>query len=87
MTNSRELTVAVQSVDIETIERLAEKINALVGLLDRTRAELAQTTEANDHLSKEVDRLRAQVAAADSEREQVRTRISEMFTQLDALDV
>ena len=87
MANSRESTVAVQSVDIETIGRLAEKINALVGLLDRTRAELAQTTEANDHLSKEVDRLRAQVAADDGEREQVRARVSEMLTQLDELDL
>ena len=87
MANSTEPAVAVESVDVETIGRLAEKVNALVGLLDRTRAELAQTTEANDHLSKEVDRLRAQVAAADGEREQVRTRVSEMLSQLDALDL
>ena len=87
MANIRESTVAMQSVDVDTIGRLAEKVNALVGLLDRTRAELAQTTEANDHLSKEVDRLRAQVASADGEREQVRTRVSEMLTQLDALDL
>jgi regulator of replication initiation timing len=87
MANIRESTVAIQSVDVDTIGRLAEKVNALVGLLDRTRAELAQTTEANDHLSKEVDRLRAQVASADGEREQVRTRVSEMLTQLDALDL
>jgi chromosome segregation ATPase len=87
MANTTESAVAFQSVDIETIGRLADKVNALVGLLDRTRAELAQTTEANDHLSEEVDRLRAQVEAADREREQVRTRVSEMLTQLDALDL
>ena len=87
MSNTRESTVTAQSVDVETIGRLAEKVNALVGLLDRTRAELAQTTEANDHLSKEVDRLRAQVAAADGEREQVRTRVSEMLAQLEGLDL
>lgn len=87
MSNTSESTVAAQSMDVETIGRLAEKVNALVGLLDRTRAELAQATEANDHLSKEVDRLRAQVTAADGEREQVRTRVSEMLTQLDGLDL
>ena len=87
MVNTTDSAVAGASVDVETLGRLAEKVNALVGLLDRTRAELAQTTEANDHLSKEVDRLRAQVAAADGEREQVRTRVSEMLAQLDALDL
>ena len=88
------MTNTAQSVDLETIERLAEKVRALVGLLERTRTELVQTTEDNGRLIQEVETLREQLATAQTdgaqvktllaEREQVRIRVSEMVDQLDA---
>ena len=89
------MTNTAQSVDLETIERLAEKVRALVGLLERTRTELVQTTEDNGKLMQEVEALRKQLANAQTdgaevktllaEREQVRIRVSEMVDQLDAI--
>jgi len=89
------MTNTTQSVDLETIERLAEKVRALVGLLERTRTELVQTTEDNGKLMQEVEALRKQLATAQTdgaevktllaEREQVRIRVSEMVDQLDAI--
>ena len=91
------MTNPAQSVDLETIERLAEKVRALVGLLERTRTELVQTTEDNGRLMQEVETLREQLATAQTdgaqvktllaEREQVRIRVSEMVDQLDAFDL
>lgn len=89
------MTNTAQSVDLETIERLAEKVRALVGLLERTRTELVQTTEDNGKLMQEVEALRKQLANAQTdgaevktllaEREQIRIRVSEMVDQLDAI--
>ena len=89
------MTNTTQSVDLETIERLAEKVRALVGLLERTRTELVQTTEDNGKLMQEVEALRKQLATAQTdgaevktllaEREQIRIRVSEMVDQLDAI--
>ena len=89
------MATTAQSVDLETIERLAEKIKALVGLLERTRAELVQTTEGNGRLTQEIETLRERLVTAQSdgaevktllaEREQIRTRVSEMVDQLDAI--
>ena len=91
------MTNTAQSVDLETIERLAEKIKALVGLLERTRAELVQTTEGNGRLTQEIETLRERLVTAQSngtevktllaEREQIRIRVSEMVEQLDAIDL
>ena len=88
---------AVQSVDLEPIERLAAKVTGLVGLLEQTRAELARSAEDNDHLKREVENLSQRLAAAENEgvetkslvdeREQIRIRVSEMLEQLEALNV
>jgi len=88
---------AVQSVDLEPIERLAEKVTGLVGLLEQTRAELARSAEDNDQLKREVESLSQRLAASENEgvetkslvdeREQIRIRVSEMLEQLEALNV
>ena len=85
------------SVSLEPIDRLADKIQSLIGVLERTRAELTRTAEDNGRLSREVDALRAQVAAAEGqgaqaqslrmERDQIRARVTEMLEQLEGLSL
>ena len=85
------------SVELEPIERLAEKVKGLVGLLERTRAELSQTVDDNKRLEQEAEGLRAALSAAETEgagmkdlvneREQIRERVSEMLEQLEGLSL
>ena len=85
------------SVGLEPFDRLADKIQSLVGVLERTRAELTRTAEDNARLSREVDALRSQLAAAEgqgaqaqslmAERDQIRARVTEMLEQLEGLSL
>ncbi|MCH2254430.1 MAG: cell division protein ZapB [Vicinamibacterales bacterium] len=85
------------SVSLEPIDRLADKVQSLIGLLERTRAELTRTAEDNVRLSGEVDALRTQLATAEgqgaqaqslrTERDQIRARVTEMLEQLEGLSL
>lgn len=85
------------TVDVASIERLAEKVKDLIGVLERTRGELSQTIEDNLRLSREVDDLKTQLSSAErtsaemaslmDEREQIRTRVTAMLEQLDGISV
>ena len=46
---------STSSLSLEPIDRLAEKVQTLVGVLERTRAELTHASEDNARLSQEVD--------------------------------
>ena len=86
-----------QYVDLATVDRLAQKVTALVQMLEHTRQELTETRTHNERLSEELDALqeRLTVTQADAaemetlrtEREQVRARVSEMLDQLEAFDL
>ena len=90
-------TRTTHGVDVESIERLAEKVRDLVGVLERTRGELSQAIEDNASLSREAEQLRSALSNAESanaevssllaEREQIRTRVGEMLEQLDEISV
>jgi len=85
------------SVSLEPFDRLADKVRSLIGVLERTRAELTRTAEDNVRLSAEVDALRTQLAAAEgqgaqaqslrAERDQIRARVTEMLEQLEGLSL
>ena len=85
------------SVSLEPIDRLADKVQSLIGLLERTRAELTRTTEDNVRLSGEVAALRTHLATAEgqgaqaqslrTERDQIRARVTEMLEQLEGLSL
>ena len=85
------------TVDVESIERLADKVRDLIGVLERTRGELSQTIEDNLRLSREVQDLKTQLTSAEStsaemaslmdEREQIRTRVTAMLEQLEEISV
>jgi regulator of replication initiation timing len=82
---------------VEPIDRLEEKIKTLVSVIGRLRGEQARAVEENARLTREVETLTARLADAESataelddmrgERDQIRTRVSEMLQQLDALNL
>jgi regulator of replication initiation timing len=88
---------ATRGVEFEPIDRLEEKVKALVSMVDRMKAEQSRATEENQRLSRELDSLRARVSASDTlttelsslreERDVIRTRVGEMLEQLEALNL
>jgi len=88
---------AAQSVGLEPIDRLEEKITLLVSLVGQLRAEQAQVMEQNTRLSEEVDGLRTRLADSEDvvhaattlrdERDVIRARVGELLQQLEQLSV
>jgi regulator of replication initiation timing len=87
--------VAAHSVDLEPIDRLEEKITRLVSMVTQLRAEQARALDENARLTQEIAVMRERLADADSansellalrdERDVIRTRVSEMLQQLEAI--
>ena len=88
---------ATRSTDLEPIDRLEEKVKLLVSLVERMRLETARAAEENQRLSQEIDGLRARLASSEGlgaeistlreERDVIRTRVSDMLEQLEALSL
>ena len=88
---------ATRSVDLEPIDRLEEKMKLLVSLVERLKLETARAAEENQRLSHEMDALRARLASSEGvatelttlkeEREVIRTRVTDMLEQLEALSL
>jgi len=88
---------AAKGIELEPIDRLGEKIKALVGVVDRLKAEHARVADENQRLARELDAARARLAAVEGlssevstlrdERDVIRTRVSEMLEQLEALNL
>jgi FtsZ-binding cell division protein ZapB len=88
---------ATRGLQLEPIDRLEEKVKALVDLVDRMKAEQARAADENQRLAREVEALRARLAASDGlnselsslkeERDVIRTRVSDMLQQLEALNL
>ena len=85
---------ATRSVDLEPIDRLEEKMKLLVGMVDRMKTEQARAAEENQRLSRELESMRTRVAAGEataaelqSERDAIRTRVTDMLEQLEALNL
>jgi len=87
--------VAAHAVDLEPIDRLEEKITRLVTMVVELRAAQARAQDEHARLTQEIESLRARLADADAtgtellalrdEREIIRSRVSEMLQQLEAL--
>ena len=87
--------VAAHAVDLEPIDRLEEKITRLVTMVGALRHAQARAQEENARLGQELEALRARLADADEtntellalrdERDIIRSRVSEMLQQLEAL--
>ncbi len=88
---------ATRSTDLEPIDRLEEKVKLLVGLVERLKLETARAAEENQRLSYEMEALRARLASSEGvatelttlkeEREVIRTRVTDMLEQLEALSL
>jgi regulator of replication initiation timing len=88
---------AAARVEFDAIERLEDKVRKLVGVVEQLRAEHGRLTAENRNLSDELGTLRkklvdsegvaAEITALRDERDQIRVRVSDMLTQLEALDV
>jgi regulator of replication initiation timing len=90
-------TAAKRSLELEPIDRLEEKVKALVSMVDRMKGDQARVAEENQRLSREVESLRARLATSETlttelstlkeERDVIRTRVGEMLEQLEALNL
>ena len=88
---------ATRSVELEPIDRLEEKVKLLVGMVERMKSEQARAAEENQRLSRELDAMRTRLASADAlttelsalkqERDVIRTRVTDMLEQLEALSL
>jgi regulator of replication initiation timing len=88
---------ATRGIDLEPIDRLEEKVKALVSMVDRMKAEQSRAAEENQRLSRELESVRSRLAASDTlttelstlkeERDVIRTRVGEMLEQLEALNL
>jgi regulator of replication initiation timing len=89
--------VAVRGVDLEPIDRLEEKVKLLVGVIDRLRADQARATDENTRLNRELDALRARLTEAEGtsseltalreERALIRSRVDEMLSTIESLNL
>jgi len=88
---------AIRSVELEPIDRLEEKVKLLVCMVERLKLESARVVEDNQRLSRELESMRTRLAANDGleseismlkeERDVIRTRVTDMLEQLDALSL
>jgi len=88
---------AAQTAGLEPIDRLEQKVKMLVSVVERMKSEQAKTADENQRLARELDQMRARLAANDSvaseltalkgERDVIRSRVTEMLDQLEALNL
>ena len=84
-----------RTVDADPIDRLEEKVRLLVEVVTRLRADQARAADENTRLGQEIETLRARLEDAQGtnveldalreEREEVRARVAEMLTHLEAI--
>ena len=82
---------------LEPIDRLEEKIKLLVNTIVRLKGEQTRVAEDNARLKGEIETLKARITSAESagaevtslreERDLIRSRVSDMLSQLDGLNL
>jgi regulator of replication initiation timing len=88
---------ATRSVELEPIDRLEEKVKLLVGMVERMKADQARSAEENQRLARELETMRQRAATSEAlaaelsslkeERDVIRTRVTDMLEQLEALSL
>jgi regulator of replication initiation timing len=86
-----------RSSALEPLNRLEDKVKRLIGLVERLQQEKASTIGESERLNSELDALRTRLAESDNadsevavlraERDQIRTRVTGMLEQLEAVDL
>ncbi len=85
-------------LELKPIEQLAERVQSLVDVLGTTREELKMALDDNTRLSGEVEELRGKLQAAEeqqetqhrelqSERDEIRDRITRMLEQIEEISL
>ena len=86
-----------RSSALEPLNRLEDKVKRLIGLVERLQQEKASEIGESERLNSELDALRTRLAESDNadsevavlrtERDQIRTRVTGMLEQLEAIDL
>jgi regulator of replication initiation timing len=89
--------MAARGVELEPIDRLEEKVKLLVGMVDRMKSDQARAAEENQRLARELDAMRSRMNASEAvaselaalrgERDAIRSRVTDMLEQLEALNL
>tara|TARA_Y100000590_G_C15055917_1_gene764451 strand:+ start:123 stop:398 length:276 start_codon:yes stop_codon:yes gene_type:complete len=85
------------AVDLEQIERLAEKVRTLITLLDSTQTKLTETVEENNRLRVEIETAQTELSNSHStevtikslqdERKQISSGVKNILKQLEAIGI
>ena len=88
---------ATRGAELESLDRLEDKVKRLVAMVERMKTEQARAAEDNQTLKAEIDALKSraatgetlstELAALKGERDEIRTRVSDMLHQLEALNL
>jgi len=88
---------ATRSAELDSLDRLEDKVKRLVAMVERMKTEQTRAAEENQRLKAEIDSLRSraasgetlssEIAALKDERDVIRTRVSDMLHQLEALNL
>lgn len=91
------MATKMTTAGLEPIDRLEEKIKLLVNTIVRLKGEQTRVAEDNARLKGEIETLTARIASAEStgaevtslreERDLIRSRVSDMLSQLDGLNL
>jgi FtsZ-binding cell division protein ZapB len=91
------MRTATRSTELEPIDRLEEKVKALVEMITRLKADQSRVSEENTRLSRELEAARARIADSEeglaemaalrTERETIRGRVTDMLDQLEGLSL
>jgi FtsZ-binding cell division protein ZapB len=86
-----------ETVDLEAIDRLEEKVKLLIAIVERSRAEQTRLSTENQRLSSELEASRTRLgelersggeaAALRDERAVIRARVAEMLQQIESLNL
>jgi regulator of replication initiation timing len=88
---------ATKSAELESLDRLEDKVKRLVAMVEKMKYDQARSAEENQRLRAEVDALKTRAASGEAlsteitalkdERDVIRTRVTDMLQQLEALNL
>ena len=88
---------ATRGAEVDSLDRLEDKIKRLIAMVERMKTEQARAADENQRLKAEIEALKTRAATGESlsselaalkdERDVIRTRVSDMLHQLEALNL
>jgi len=88
---------ATRAAELDSLDRLEEKVKRLVAMVEKMKTEQKNAADENQRLRAEVEALKSRAASGESlsgeiaalrdERDVIRTRVSDMLQQLEALNL